>query len=45
MFLQQKIREINERFRALEKTSHVAVWGAEYIHASYLRKQNYCYIL
>lgn len=27
MFLQQKIREINERFRALEKTSHVAVWG------------------
>lgn len=27
MFLQQKIREINESFSVLDKISHVAVWG------------------
>lgn len=28
MFLQEKIREINEKFKVLEKVPHIAVWGA-----------------
>lgn len=28
MFMQEKIKEIDDRLKALEKASHVAVWGA-----------------